>query len=776
MSNRHASAVTPEQFATFGELLKYLRRRAGLTQRELSIAVGYSESQISRLEQNQRLPDAAYLQARLVPALNLETERAWAARLLELGGASRASATALPPSVAAPPNNLPLQLTSFVGREKMLAEVQQWVLGAASAPAARLVTLTGHGGCGKTRLALQAGAALLPHFSDGVWLVELAPHTDPEFLPGAVANALGLSSTAGRPDLASLIEHLRPLRTLLILDNCEHLIQVVAQLAEALLQACPQVSILATSREMLGIPGERPCLVLPLSTPAYRFALPPADLLGYEAVRLFIERAAFVAPDFVLDAGNALAVAQICHRLDGIPLAIELAAARLRILPVQQIAARLDDAFRLLTGGSRTALPRHQTLQALIDWSYALLTPHEAVLLRRLAVFNRGWTVEAAEAICAGDDGVTPTEVFELLTRLIDKSLVQVARSQPGQVARYRLLETIRQYASAKLAASGEADAVRQRHAAFFFNLAEMGAPKSPGAFTETGWINRMETEHGNLRAALSWSLATMGADRALSLGGSGDIRTGAWALNRLGWVARERGDYVVARARLEQSMTVYRELGDRLGVAWTGNTLGEVLLMQNHLAAAQACLDESLAIARELGEPSAIGWALNHLGHVASRRGELETARQLQQASLAAFESHGDYARGEAWALHDLGEIAVAAGDGLLARQLLIRSIEEANRVKDAAVIAWCLAGLAGAATLASEPGQAAWLWGASEAMRLGTAIREAPAGAPTHARLQIEARARIGDEVFASAWANGRSATQERIAELVSSFSAQF
>ena len=706
---------------------------------------------------------------------------------MELGGASRAAvpdssaanvaadagATA-PPPAALPPNNLPLQLTSFVGREKLLADVQQLVLGSASAPAARLVTLTGHGGCGKTRLALQVGAALLPHFSAGVWLVELAPLTDPEFLPGAVAAALGLSSAPGQTDLAGLIDHLRPLRTLLMLDNCEHLVQVVAQLAEALVQACPQVSILATSREMLGIPGERPCLVPPLSTPGHRAALAPADLLGYEAVRLFVERAAFVAPDFVLDAGNALAVAQICHRLDGIPLAIELAAARLRILPVHQIAVRLDDVFRLLTGGSRTALPRHQTLQALIDWSFALLTPHEAVLLQRLAVFQHGWTLEAAEAICAGEEGVATAEVFELLARLIDKSLVQVARSRPGRGARYHLLETIRQYASAKLAESGEADVVRQRHAAYFFNLAETGAPKSPGASTEMGWINRMETENGNLRAALSWSLATMGADRALSLGGSGEIRTGAWALNRLGWLARERGDYVVARARLEQSMAVYRELGDPLGIAWTGNTLGEVLLMQNDLAAAQACLDESLAIARELGEPTAIGWALNHLGHVAQRRGELEPARQRQQASLAAFEAHGDYARGEAWALHDLGEIALAASDGPLARQLLLRSLEVANHVKDAAVVAWCLAGLAGAATLTGEPGQGAWLWGASEALRLGTASREAPAGAATHARLQTEARARLGEDAFATAWANGRSATQERITELVGSLSA--
>ena len=766
-----ASAIQPDQFTTFGQLLRFLRQRAGLTQRELSIAAGYSESQMSRLEQNQRAPDPAALAARFVPALHLETEPAWVARLLELGADARAKAQPEQPAsgngIPSTPHNLPAQLTSFIGREAELVQVRQLMAGGT-----RLLTLTGPGGTGKTRLAVQAATELLEQYPDGAWWVELAPVVDSALIPQTVAAVVGLKEELDRPLLTTLVDHLRRQRSLLILDNCEHLIQAAAQFAEGLLQACPEVSILATSREILGVPGERPFLVPPLTTPAPRAIIAAADLLKYEAVRLFVERAAFVAPDFVFTAGNAPAVVQICQRLDGIPLAIALAAARLRILPVEQIAARLDNAFRLLTGGSRTALPRHQTLQALIDWSYSLLTPNEGVLLRRLAVFHGGWTLEAAEAICTDDALVAPTEVFELLARLIDKSLVLVARSEQGRSARYRLLETIRQYASAKLAESGEADSIRQRHAAFYFNLAETGAPSMPSAHTDMGWLNRLETENGNLRAALSWSLGTIGSERAISLGGSGDIRTSAWALNRLGWAARERGDYAIARSRLEQSLAVYRELGDRLGIAWTANTLGEVLLMQNELAAARACLDESLAIARELGETAGIGWALNHLGHVALRRGDLEQARQLQQASLEAFESQGATERGLAWALHDLGEIALAASDAPLARQFLIRSIEKANHAKDGAVIAWCLAGLAGVATLTGEPGQGAWFWGAAEALRQRGALREAPAGAATHARLQTEARAQIGEEVFASAWANGRSATQERMIELVDSF----
>ena len=450
------------------QVLKYLRRRAGLTQRELSIAVGYSELQISRLEQNQRLPDAASVRAGFVPALRMEAEPAWTVRLLELGGVARAATQrgAEAAQAARPANNLPSRLTSFIGREKELAEVRHLLLGSDALPAARLLTLTGHGGCGKTSRALQAAAALLGEFVGGIWLVELAPLSEPELMPRAMLTALGLKEEPGRSAWDILTDHLCGRRALLILDNCEHLVRTAAQIVEALLQACPGPSILVTSREILGVAGERPFYVPSLSIPAPGDVLPPDGLLRYEAVRLFVERAAVVAPDFALSAANAMAVVQVCQRLDGIPLAIELAAARVRMLSVEQIAARLDNAFRLLTGGNRTALPRHQTLQALIDWSYQLLTPSEAVLLRRLSVFSGGWTLEAAEAIASGD-GVAVGDLFDLLARLIEKSLVLVTHSEQGRHTRYRLLEAIRQYALAKLAASGESDAVRQRHATY---------------------------------------------------------------------------------------------------------------------------------------------------------------------------------------------------------------------------------------------------------------------------------------------------------------------
>jgi len=767
-SPTRSAAVQPDQFATLGELLRYLRLRAGLTQRELSIAVGYSESQISRLEQNQRLPEAAILQARFVPAFQLETEPEWVARLLDLAGVPRPPAEPPPAAPAArPSNNLPTQLTSFVGREKAMADIQELLLSDNGLAVARLITLTGHGGCGKTRLALQAAAGLLAAFPAGVWLVELAPVADPDLVPRAVANALDLPETPDDRLLPVLTAHLRDRQSLLILDNCEHLIQASAQIAEALLQACPPLRILATSREMLGVAGERPFVVPPLSTPALRSTAPTADLLTYEAVRLFVERAAVVAPDFTLNPANTGAVVQICQRLDGIPLAIELAAARLRMLPVEQIAARLDNAFRLLTGGSRTALPRHQTLQALIDWSYDLLTPSEAALLRRLSVFSGGWTLEAAEAICSGGQ-VPAGELFELLAHLIDKSLVLVTQSEHSRLARYRLLETLRQYTAARLAASGEADAVRERHAAYYFALAEAGAPASPGGPTDMGWLNGLESENDNLRAALSWSLSAMGAGPSVQWGGSGDIRTTAWALNRLGWAARERGDFALARARLDQSLAVYRELGDLTGIAWTANTLGEVLVMQNEAAAAQPILEEGLALARELGETTAVSWALNHLGHVAQLQGDYERATQLQQASLEMSQAH-DHDTGVAWALHGLGESALAQRDGVTARRCFIQSLEIFEHKNDWPRVAWCLAGLAGVAALEAKPRQAAWLWGAAETLRQAKRVHAAPAAHDTHERLQADARRKLGQAEFNLAWVEGQAASREQILAVI-------
>jgi predicted ATPase/class 3 adenylate cyclase len=406
------------------------------------------------------------------------------------------------------PNNLPIQLTHFVGREQELSEVERLLAGT------HLLTLTGPGGTGKTRLALQAAAAVLEQFPQGAWLVELAPVTDPQIVVQAIANVLTVRDAPGRSLLETLIDYFRYKSLLLVLDNCEHLIETCAELSNSLLHACPNLKILASSREPLGISGEVAFRVPSLSLPEASLNTSGdslAELERSEAVCLFVERAQAVSPSFYLEQQNAPAVAMICRRLDGIPLAIELAAARVRVLSPTQIASRLDDLFRLLTGGSRTALPRQQTLKALIDWSWTLLSDSEKTLLRRLAVFTGGFNLEAVESICndpvsPGEASLSEYEILDLLEGLANKSLIQV--EEDASQARYRLLETIRQYALDQLLLSEEAHQLRDRHLAFFSHLAEQAEPHLQAA-EMIEWMDRLERDVDNLRAALEWGLRT---------------------------------------------------------------------------------------------------------------------------------------------------------------------------------------------------------------------------------------------------------------------------
>ena len=365
----------------------------------------------------------------------------------------------------------------------------------------RLVTIHGSGGTGKTRLSEEVAAQVLEFYPDGVWLVELAPLTDAEKIPELITATLRLYDSRNRPALDLLIDYLSEKHMLLLLDNCEHLIDACARLADRLLHECPLLNLLATSREALGVTGETTYRVPSLSIPESQ--QPIEQITRFEAVRLFVERAASIQPGFQVTEANAPAVVQICRRLDGIPLAIELAAARMDLLSPEQIAARLDKRFRLLTGGSRTALPRQQTLRASIDWSYSLLTESERLLLQRLSVFAGGWTLEAAEGVC-GFDGLEDFEVLDGLGQLVKKSLV-VADSQVGVAVRYRLLETIRQYAREKLLDAGTGADVRTRHLDYFVELAEQAEPHQRGP-DQVDWYDRLEIEIDNLRAALEWS------------------------------------------------------------------------------------------------------------------------------------------------------------------------------------------------------------------------------------------------------------------------------
>jgi predicted ATPase len=654
---RSAATIPANQFATFGELLRFLRLRAGLTQLELSIAVGCSGAQISRLEMNRRSPNLPALFARFVPALNLADEPEIVARLRALAELER------PAPSPAVPNNLPMPLTSFIGREPDIQHVEKLLA------EARLVTLTGPGGCGKTRLALRVARTRLAQpnlFPDGVWWVELAALSDPARVPEQVAAALGLRATGRLAWPAALIRYLRGKRLLLVLDNCEHLIGACAGLAEALVSACHALSLLVTSREGLGVSGEQTWLVPPLSLPAELDELPLEAIHLSEAVQLFIARARMALPGFHMGAHNTAAVVQVCRRLDGMPLAIELAAAHVGLLRVEQIVARLDDRFALLTGGSRAALPRYQTLQATIDWSFELLSEPERRLLARLAVFAGGWTLEAAEAVCA-DEALKRPAVVPGLTQLVKKSLV-LAEREPAQAARFHFLETIRHYALAKLDRPSEWADLRRRHLEFFLALAETAQPHLDTAERNT-WLADLVTERNNLQAALQTAAELEPADQELRLAGAlstywllrapyplgrawlehalgracapPNSAARATLLGTAGQLAGRQGDLDQATAWLGECVAVNRGRGNHLGVAEALRWLGLQWLELNENATAEACEAESVAIFRSLVTPgnvaatAGLSGACHLLGRAYHQQGRLDDARPLYEESL---------------------------------------------------------------------------------------------------------------------------------------------
>ncbi len=480
-----------------------------------------------------------------------------------------------------PPHNLPLELTSFVGREKEMAEVNELLT------SNRLLTLTGPGGCGKTRLALRVADDLVEEFENGVWLVELASLSDPELVPQEVASALEVHEAAGRSLTKMLIEHLYPKRVLLVLDNCEHLVEVCATLIEALMRSCPKLHILATSREVLGVAGEIRWLVPSLSSPDLQRLPSVEGLTRHEAVRLFLERAAAVAPRFELTDQNAPAVVKLCHRLDSMPLAIELAAARVRTLSVGQIVERLEDPLKLLTGGSRKAEPRQRTLRGTLAWSYDLLSEPEQTLFGRLSVFAGGWTLEAAEAVGAGD-GIERDEVLDLLSELVGKSLVAAATEEVAST-RFDMLETVRQYGWEQLEVSGEADIVRLRHAAFFLALAEAAEPDLKGSL-QLARLEELETEHDNLGAALGWSLDGGNKELGLRLAGA----LGEFWLMR-GRLSEGRRWLQMALARGDASSTPLR--------VKVLNRAGSLAILQGD-ERATVLLEESLRLVKALECP----------------------------------------------------------------------------------------------------------------------------------------------------------------------------
>ncbi|HXD09894.1 MAG TPA: AAA family ATPase, partial [Anaerolineales bacterium] len=518
------------------------------------------------------------------------------------------------------PNNLPTQLTSFIGRENEIAELKQEL------EAHRLVTLTGSGGTGKTRLSLQVAADLLEKFDHGVWFVELAPLTDSDLIPQTILSTIGVQEQQGKTSLEVLKEYLHEKQTLIVLDNCEHLVSASAEVVNTLLNAAPKLKVLASSREALGVKGEMSYPVPSLSLPNIKHLPVIEQLSQYEAVRLFIDRALLVAPHFVVDKDNAPHIAQICCRLDGIPLAIELAVARIKMLSVEQISKRLDDRFRLLTGGARTALPRQQTLRALIDWSYDILSENERLLLRRLSVFAGGWTLEAAEEVCSGDN-IEIYDVLDLLTQLVNKSLVVVMEHSQGRETRYRMLETIRQYAREKLLEAGSSEIIRDKHLAYFVKLVEQAEPELYRS-NQVFWFNKLDDELDNLRVAMEWALVA-NVESGLQIasipwrfwnahGYPGDL--GEWfkqlleryittdilharALAVYSIWHFQRGNFPETIRLAGQSLQMARRLSDRQTEAFSLNFLGAFNMLQGNVGEGMSLLEESLAIYRTLGD-----------------------------------------------------------------------------------------------------------------------------------------------------------------------------
>jgi predicted ATPase/class 3 adenylate cyclase/Tfp pilus assembly protein PilF len=713
------------------------------------------------------------------------------------------------------PNNLPRQLTNFVGRDRELLEIKERI---AATP---LLTLTGPGGSGKTRLALQAGADLIETFEDGVWLVELATLTDPKTVEEAVAATLGVRNQIDRPSLLNtLTDFLRTRSLLILMDNCEHLRTACADLVTAMLRASPHLRILATSQAALGVEGEVTYQVPPLSMPDPAHLPAVENLMKYESVRLFVDRAVLSQPRFALTPRNAAAVAQICARLDGIPLAIELAAARVRALSVEDIAARLDDRFRLLTSGTRTAPPQHQTLQATLDWSYNLLMLPEQVVLRFLSVFAGGCTLDAVEAICATDE-TKQTELLDVLTSLVDRSLVQFDEDE----ARYRLLETIRLYAREKLVAAGEEALIRSRHRDWYLQLAERAEPLL-SSDAQVEWLGRLDREHDNMKAALEWSLLEpdgvepslrlAGAlwrfwtirgywsegrewlERALAKAGDLETRSRVKVLNGAGYLAFYQDDIKRSKELAEEALAVSRRLNDKSGTAFCLSILGlEACRIENYKAAKDLG-EQSLALNREIdsaegigtsllvlglvardagdreravelftesltlsgtsGDQVARGFVLTNLGLVLRETGNLERARHAFEEALALFQELGDK-WGIAFSLSNLGILAWSEHNNERAEMRFRESLVLRQELGDRRGISTSLVGLAAVAAAQGQMRRAAVLFGAAEALRESINVPPPPFIRNVYDQTVAEALTALGETEFNASWTKGRS-----------------
>jgi predicted ATPase/DNA-binding XRE family transcriptional regulator len=774
-----------EERADFGELLRRYRLAAGLTQEALAERTGLSVRGLSDLERGARRTPQPSTVRRLAQALDLsEAERADLQAVRD-----RRPVVGVKPARRQPPSSLPAPLTGFVGRERELAETRQLL------ERARLLTLVGPGGVGKSRLALEAARLRLGRHPDGIWLMDLAPLADPALLTRTVASVVGVIEGPRRSLEAALAWLLRERDLLLIFDNCEHLIEACAGLVDRLLRACPDLRVIATSREPLGIGGEQLYDVAPLTVPPEGEG-DPERLRANDAACFFVERARLARPTFALTEEIAEAVTTICRRLDGIPLALELAAARLRTMSPAEIAVRLDDRFALLANGQRTAQPRHRTLRGMVDWSWELLGEQERALLLRLAVFAGGWTREAAERVAS--DGsraanedlpllATRDSQFATLDALVDRSLV-VSDDWRGS-RRYRLLDTIRSYAEERLRASGEEALVRTRHLDWAVRLAEQAEPRL-WTFGQRSWLERLDLELPNLRAALTWSLES-GQTEAGSR-----VAASLWAFwERRGHLAEARqwlspllaapaGELTVARAKvvaftayfayLQGDLDAAVPLGDK-ALALTSAVddpfaIVAVLLIQAVLAStggdldrSEAHLHEALARSREASLGFAVRISLMNLGELKRMRGDDQQAAALLEECLALSDAAGD-AYPQGYTLMSLGHLRLHQGDLVAAGRWFGRALTLWNDLDDVHTVPHGLEGLAWTAAAAGRSERAACLLEIAAEMREAVGGTIYPHWQADHQRATETARTALGEAAFAAAVATGRALTPDQ------------
>ena len=727
-------------------------------------------------------------------------------------------------SLDSPPNNLPQQVTSFVGRDRELNEVIQLL------KTTRILTLQGAGGIGKTRLALQVGAKETHAFPDGVWFIDLASVVDPGSVTHVVAHELGVHEEAGKPLFQTLCANLKMRRFLVILDNCEHLVDPCARLADAFVHALPSVTFLATSREALGISGEQIYSLGPLSLPDPKGGL--GTLVHSDAVQLFVERARQRQRAFTIKVSQVPAITRICTQLDGIPLALELAAARVDTLSVETIAERLSDQFALLHVGSRVAVRRQQTLRAMIDWSYDLLNESEKILFSRLSVFAGGWELDASETVGAGGD-IALEDIVDSLTGLVQKSLVVMRYSDQ----RYSMLETIRQYAHERLRDRGEEQILRDRHLEYYLGLAERAGSALRVKRGHTSWLRRLSVERDNMKAALHWSLeARGGAERALRLCSAlmyywrahgrwhegrelctaaleretsgeptrarvevllavglmalrlgqrtearlhseqalafaqklSDRRLQVDALNSLGHIALDRGDFDQARVLLDQAVTISRELGDHAWETVYCVNAGYLAISQGDFAAARSPLEQALSLSREFGNRWFEASALGNLGLLARHMGDFSEAEDRANQSLAIFRELGAPARivGQ---LQLLADIAILRGELLLAcdhlRKALAMSIDEEDRRN----VLNCLDLVVRLAVKMEAYWKAANLAGVVDALRVDFSVLPSNADAKQFSSDCAQCRKVLGDEAYDTAYSAGRALPRDAAVEEV-------